>query len=226
VPCSAPPSIKQTVCRIASSSRRSQSINLTLRMAHAYGASICAVLSGHPLLHGPRGNCRQQPKIGVEDSKHLAGAIIQNPIQADLHDGNWATFVARFAPDGTAGLTRCGITLFELANHLVDSHHMTHLISVIARRSEWKRSRGRRCGRLCWPSAAAVDGIQASTRAAARRLGLGRYVPDLSDAGPMAADVCLTLIYPFAWLPGLPVLPAAAIASTRNGEITYAKAVS
>jgi hypothetical protein len=132
-----------------------------------------------------------------------------NLIQAGLDDGNWATLVARFAPGGTARLTRCGITLFKFANHLVDSHHMTHLISAIARRSEWKRSRGRGCGWLCWPSAAAVDGMQASATAtaAAPSLGLGRYVLDLGDEGRMAADACLTLIYPFAFLPGLPALP-------------------
>jgi hypothetical protein len=137
----------------------------------------------------------------------LQESLFRNLVQAGLNDGNWATLVARFAPAGTARFTRCGITLFELANHLVDGHHMTHLISAIARRSEWKRSRGRGCGWLCWPSAAAVDGMQASARAAAPSLGLGRYVLDLGDEGRMAADACLTLIYPFAFLPGLPALP-------------------
>lgn len=156
----------------------------------------------------------------------LRESLFHNLVQAGLNDGNWATLPARFAPGGTARLTRCGITLFELANHLVDGHHMTHPISAIARRSEWKRSRGRRCGWLRWPSAAAVDGVQASARAAAPSLGRGRYVLGLGDGGRMAADACLTLIYPFAFLPGLPALPAAAIASTRGIVITYAKAVS
>ena len=151
--------------------------------------------------------------------------LFHHPIQAGLDDGNWATLVARFAPDGTAPLTRYGITLFELTNHLVDSHHMTHLISAIARRSESKRPRGRRCGWLCWPSAAAVDGMQASARAAARSLGLGRYLLDLGDGGRMAADACLTFIYPFALLPGLPALPATVIASMLDAMITYPKAV-
>jgi hypothetical protein len=68
--------------------------------------------------------------------------------------------------------------------------------------------------------------MQASARAAAPSLGLGRYVLDLGDEGRMAADACRTLIYPFAFLPGLPASPRAAIASTRGGVITYAKAVS
>ena len=51
-----------------------------------------------------------------------------NFIEAGLDDGNRATLVAPFAPDGAARLTRCGITFFELANHLIDSHHMTHPI--------------------------------------------------------------------------------------------------
>ena len=68
--------------------------------------------------------------------------------------------------------------------------------------------------------------MQASARAAARSLGLGRYLLDLGDGGRMAADACLTFIYPFALLPGLPALPAAVIASMRDAVIAYAKAVS
>lgn len=133
----------------------------------------------------------------------LQECLFHNSIQPGLDDSNRATLVARLAPGGTARLTRCGITLFELANHLVHSHHMTHLISAIARRSERKRSKGRRCDRLCWPSNAAADCMAASVGAAARSLGLGRYVLDLGGGGQMAADACLTLIYPFALLPWL-----------------------
>ncbi len=45
--------------------------------------------------------------------------------------------------------------------------------------------------------------MAASVGAAARSLGLGRYVLDLGGGGQMAADACLTLIYPFALLPWL-----------------------
>jgi hypothetical protein len=71
-----------------------------------------------------------------------------------------------------------------------------------------------------------MDGMPASVTAAARILGLCRHLPDLGDGARMVADACRTLIYPFALLPGLPVSPEAAIASTRVAVITYAKAVS
>ena len=152
--------------------------------------------------------------------------LFHNFVEAGLDDGNWATLVALFAPDGTARLTRCGITPFKLANHLVDSHHMTHLISATARRPEWKRSRVPRCGWPCGLSAAAVDEMQASVRAATWILGLCRHLPDVGDGGRIAADACRTFIYPFALSLGLPALPAAAVARPRVAVITYAKAVS
>jgi len=57
-------------------------------------------------------------------------------------------------------------------------------------------------------------------------LGLCRHLLDLGDGGRMAANACRTLIYPFTLLPGLPALPAAAIASTCVAVIAYAKAAS
>jgi hypothetical protein len=116
-------------------------------------------------------------------SKYVAEELISHFIQAGLDDGNRATRTALLAPDGTARLTRRGITLFELANQLVENRHMTYLTSAITRRSAWKRSKGRRCGQLCWPSAAAVDGMRGSVRAAARSPRLCRHLLDLGDGG-------------------------------------------